>query len=220
MAVLSAGGCWLPRGLSFGPTNGPEDFQELVFTVFQRKLYSEWHLFIDDLSIAAGRPACRPDGPSGAHDVSLSLDAPAEDCPLENGDCESDSEKKPAQYTAQYTGNEYLKDVFHEEFLGEADHHGNNNINSLDHRHGEDLINSSPTSSPRELLKDSKEGYSKSTEEIESSSHWLEEYFQSQLKENIKVARRELTIMCPNSCWNRRRGSGGEGSGGEIGNKN
>ena len=28
MAVLSAGGCFLPRGLTFGPTNGPEDFQE------------------------------------------------------------------------------------------------------------------------------------------------------------------------------------------------
>ena len=30
MAVLTASGCYLPRGLSFGPTNGPEDFQELV----------------------------------------------------------------------------------------------------------------------------------------------------------------------------------------------
>jgi hypothetical protein len=37
MAVLSAGGCWLPRGLTFGPTNGPEDFQELVFQVFPRR---------------------------------------------------------------------------------------------------------------------------------------------------------------------------------------
>ena len=53
MAVLSAGGCWLPRGLTFGPTNGPEDFQELVFTVFQRRLYKDWFLFVDDLSTPA-----------------------------------------------------------------------------------------------------------------------------------------------------------------------
>ncbi len=46
MAALSAGGCWLPRGLTFGPTNGPEDFQELVFTVFQRRLYKDWFLFV------------------------------------------------------------------------------------------------------------------------------------------------------------------------------
>ena len=39
MAVLIASGSYLPRGLTFGPTNGPEDFQELVFTVFARRLY-------------------------------------------------------------------------------------------------------------------------------------------------------------------------------------
>ena len=49
MAVLTASGTWLPRGLTFGPTNGPEDFQELVFLVFARRLYSEWYLFLDDL---------------------------------------------------------------------------------------------------------------------------------------------------------------------------
>ena len=27
MAVICASGCYLPRGLTFGPTNGPEDFQ-------------------------------------------------------------------------------------------------------------------------------------------------------------------------------------------------
>ena len=73
MAVLSAGGCWLPRGLTFGPTNGPEDFQELVFTVFQRRLYNDWYLFVDDLSIATGRKACHKGGPSGGHDVSNSI---------------------------------------------------------------------------------------------------------------------------------------------------
>ena len=70
MAVLSAGGCWLPRGLTFGPTNGPEDFQELVFTVFSRRLYEDWFLFVDDLSVATGRPKCLRPGPSEAHDVS------------------------------------------------------------------------------------------------------------------------------------------------------
>ena len=70
MAVLSAGGCWLPRGLTFGPTNGPEDFQELVFIVFNRRLYQDWYLFVDDLSVATGRKKCHPEGPSGAHDIS------------------------------------------------------------------------------------------------------------------------------------------------------
>ena len=69
MAVLSAGGCWLPRGLTFGPTNGPEDFQELVFIIFSRRLYKGFFLFLDDLSVATGRPPPHPPGPSGAHDV-------------------------------------------------------------------------------------------------------------------------------------------------------
>ena len=70
MAVLTASGCYLPRGLTFGPTNGPEDFQELVFVVFGRRLYKEWYLFLDDLTIATGRPKCLPEGPSGAADVA------------------------------------------------------------------------------------------------------------------------------------------------------
>lgn len=41
MAVLIASGSYLPRGLTFGPTNGPEDFQELVFIIFSRRLYRE-----------------------------------------------------------------------------------------------------------------------------------------------------------------------------------
>ena len=69
MAVLSASGTWLPQGLTFGPTNGPEDFQELVFTVFARRLYKELFLFVDDLAVATGRPPCHAPGPSGAHDV-------------------------------------------------------------------------------------------------------------------------------------------------------
>ena len=69
MAVLTASGCYLPRGLTFGPTNGPEDFQDLVFNIFGRRLYREWYLFLDDLSIATGRKAARREGPSGAADV-------------------------------------------------------------------------------------------------------------------------------------------------------
>ena len=70
---MSASGCFLPRGLTFGPTNGPEDFQELVFKVFQKELYQSWFLFVDDLCVATGRPRCHPDGPSQAHDVCVSI---------------------------------------------------------------------------------------------------------------------------------------------------
>jgi len=73
MAVLVASGTYLPKGLTFGPTNGPEDFQELVFTVFSRRLYKEWFLFLDDLACATGRAPPHPPGPSGAHDVVSSL---------------------------------------------------------------------------------------------------------------------------------------------------
>ena len=69
MAVSSVTGTYIPRGLTFGPTNGPEDFQELVFIVFGRRLYREWYLFIDDICVATGRKAATPAGPSGAHDV-------------------------------------------------------------------------------------------------------------------------------------------------------
>ena len=73
IAVLSASGCYLPRGLTFGPTNGPEDFQDLVFNCFGRRLYREWYLFLDDLSVATGRKRARVDGPSNAADVSFDL---------------------------------------------------------------------------------------------------------------------------------------------------
>ena len=66
-------GCYLPKGLTFGPVNGPEDFQELVFTVFSRRLYKDWFLFVDDLSVATGQKKCHKDGPSEAHDVSWTL---------------------------------------------------------------------------------------------------------------------------------------------------
>ena len=64
MAVLAASGSYLPRVLTFGPTNGPEDFQELVFIIFGCRLYREHFLFLDDLAVATGRKACLAEGPS------------------------------------------------------------------------------------------------------------------------------------------------------------
>ena len=69
MAVLSVTGSYLPRGLTFGPVNGPEDFQGLVFEVFARRLYKDHFIFIDDLAVATGRKPCRPPGPSQVADV-------------------------------------------------------------------------------------------------------------------------------------------------------
>ena len=69
MAVLTQSGTYLPRGLTFGPTNGPEDFQELMFTIFSRDLYKQHFLFLDDLAVATGRKPARPPGFSGADDV-------------------------------------------------------------------------------------------------------------------------------------------------------
>ena len=38
--------------------------------VFTRLLYVSWFLFLDDLTVATGRPSCLGPGPSGAHDVT------------------------------------------------------------------------------------------------------------------------------------------------------
>ena len=74
MAVLSVTGSYLPRGLTFGPVNGPEDFQGLVFEIFARRLYKDHFIFIDDLAVATGRPKCWPEGASGVADTfNLSL---------------------------------------------------------------------------------------------------------------------------------------------------
>ena len=54
-----------------------EDFQDLVFNVFARRLYREWYLFLDDLSVATGRETGDPDKPSGAADVWGCLDEAA-----------------------------------------------------------------------------------------------------------------------------------------------
>ena len=73
MAVLSVTGSYLPRGLTFGPVNGPEDFQGLVFEIFARRLYNDHFIFIDDLAVATGRPKCWPEGASGVADTLNSL---------------------------------------------------------------------------------------------------------------------------------------------------
>ena len=54
IAVFVASGAYLPKGLTFGPTNGPEDFQELMLICFGRRLCRERYLFLDDLSVATG----------------------------------------------------------------------------------------------------------------------------------------------------------------------
>ena len=55
LAVISPSGTWLPQGLTFGPTNGPEDFQEAVYIIFSRQLLKTWCLFVDDLAVATGK---------------------------------------------------------------------------------------------------------------------------------------------------------------------
>ena len=45
-----------------------------MFIIFSRRLYKEWFLFLDDLTVATGRPSSLPPGvPSGAHDVFAAL---------------------------------------------------------------------------------------------------------------------------------------------------
>ena len=45
----------------------------MVFVAFRRRLYREWFLFLNDLSVATGRPPCLPPGLSGAEDVVETL---------------------------------------------------------------------------------------------------------------------------------------------------
>ena len=62
MAVLAASGSYLPRGLTFGPTNGPEDFQELVFMIFGKKYTQNGSCsWTTCLSPREDRRACRQD---------------------------------------------------------------------------------------------------------------------------------------------------------------
>ena len=61
LAVLASSGCYLPRCLNFGPTNGPEDFARVVDTLFAlgksrvRRLNREWNVYVDDFCVRTGR---------------------------------------------------------------------------------------------------------------------------------------------------------------------
>jgi hypothetical protein len=65
LAVVSISGTYGPRCLTFGPTNGPEDFQCCVNRMFGRRLGREWNLFIDDATVATGKN--RPDEEKDEH---------------------------------------------------------------------------------------------------------------------------------------------------------
>jgi hypothetical protein len=59
LAIVSASGTWLPESLVFGPTNGPEDFQFVVYRAFgeaqsgtSRRLLKDWHIYIDDFIVS------------------------------------------------------------------------------------------------------------------------------------------------------------------------
>ena len=61
LAVLASSGCYLPKCLNFGPTNGPEDFARVVDTLFAmgksrvRRLNREWNVYVDDFCVRTGR---------------------------------------------------------------------------------------------------------------------------------------------------------------------
>jgi hypothetical protein len=61
LAILSRSGCWLPRCLTFGPHNGPEDFSYVVDRLFsggtkaRRRFCSTWLAYVDDITVRSGR---------------------------------------------------------------------------------------------------------------------------------------------------------------------
>jgi hypothetical protein len=60
LAIVSASGTWLPEALVFGPSNGPEDFQFVVYRAFgesensagARRLLRDWNIYIDDFIVS------------------------------------------------------------------------------------------------------------------------------------------------------------------------
>ena len=60
LAIVSASGTWLPDALVFGPSNGPEDFQYVVYKAFgsaenakgARRLLRDWNIYIDDFIVS------------------------------------------------------------------------------------------------------------------------------------------------------------------------
>ena len=61
LAIVARSGQFLPRCLTFGPTNGPEDFSYVVDRIYapgrrgKRRFCKEWMAYADDLTIRTGR---------------------------------------------------------------------------------------------------------------------------------------------------------------------
>jgi len=61
LAVVARSGVYLPRCLTFGPMNGPEDFGYVVDRLFsgkrtnKRRFCSTRHAYVDDLPVRTGR---------------------------------------------------------------------------------------------------------------------------------------------------------------------
>ena len=61
LAVLARSHCWLPRCLTFGPHNGPEDFSYVVDRLFsggskaKRRFCRTWLAYVGDITVRSGR---------------------------------------------------------------------------------------------------------------------------------------------------------------------
>jgi len=61
LAILARSGSFLPKCLTFGPHNGPEDLAFATDRVFapgrgrKQRLCSEWLIYADDITIRTGR---------------------------------------------------------------------------------------------------------------------------------------------------------------------
>ena len=61
LAILARTGQFLPKCLTFGPHNGPEDFAYIVDRIYspgrtqKRRFCKEWLAYVDDLTIRTGR---------------------------------------------------------------------------------------------------------------------------------------------------------------------
>ncbi len=61
LAILARAGQFLPKCLTFGPHNGPEDFAYVVDRIYspgrtqKRRFCKEWLAYVDDLTIRTGR---------------------------------------------------------------------------------------------------------------------------------------------------------------------
>jgi hypothetical protein len=57
LAMVTLSGIYQPLNLPFGPLNGPEDFQKVMHSIFGRRLWSGWYVYLDDLAVATMRRA-------------------------------------------------------------------------------------------------------------------------------------------------------------------